>query len=285
MRKDIVTKNILKNLARDISRYILNIKIEDEITLLEKEFSRDEKREADIIFRSADDIIHIEVQNNNHPKMHHRMLRYYTDILENYDEFEIKQFLIYIGKEKLYMKDRIKRYNLDYFYTIIDMRDIPCDSFLKSDDPSAIVLAILCDFEGKRKEEVVLSILRKLKEISDEKEFDNYLLMIDILSENRDLKDEIKRSAKMLDIDIEKTFIYEEAMTKGMQKGIEKGIQKGLQEGLQKGLQEGIEKGKREEKIAIAKSLLELFDDEKIAEITRLDKSEIKKLRDNKTKR
>ena len=67
--KDIITKDILKQIARDLSKYILNIPIKDEIELIEKEFTRVEKRDADLLFKNGNAIIHIEIQNNNHPKM------------------------------------------------------------------------------------------------------------------------------------------------------------------------------------------------------------------------
>jgi hypothetical protein len=46
-QKDVISKEILKNIARDISKHIL----------------------------------HIEIQNDNHDQMHLRMHRYYSDIL------------------------------------------------------------------------------------------------------------------------------------------------------------------------------------------------------------
>lgn len=47
-----------------------------------------------------------------------------------------------------------------------------CESFLQSDDPSAVVLSILCDFEGKDKQMVVNSIIKKLLKLSkDEQNF------------------------------------------------------------------------------------------------------------------
>jgi hypothetical protein len=80
LKKDIVTKDIIKEIARDISTYMLDIKLSDEITLIDKEFTRVEKRDSDIVFiNGADKIVHIEIQNDHHTLMHLRMLRYYCD--------------------------------------------------------------------------------------------------------------------------------------------------------------------------------------------------------------
>jgi hypothetical protein len=67
LKKDIVTKDIIKEIARDISTYMLDIKLSDEITLIDKEFTRVEKRDSDIVFiNGADKIVHIEIQNDHH---------------------------------------------------------------------------------------------------------------------------------------------------------------------------------------------------------------------------
>jgi flagellar biosynthesis/type III secretory pathway protein FliH len=130
------------------------------------------------------------------------------------------------------MKNSIKMENLDYSYDIIDMRDIPCESFLYSDDPSALVLAMLCDFEGKDKQMVVNTILKRLKELNDEREFKNYLKMVNIYSTNRGLEKEVEKGMKMLTVDIEKTPLYKIGVQKGKEEGISIGLEKGIYQGV-----------------------------------------------------
>ncbi len=207
--KDIISKEILKNIARDISTHILHIDIKDDMEIIDKEFTRIESRDSDILYKNGDEVVHIEIQNNNHPQMHLRMHRYYSDILFLYEEYRVRQYMLYIGKEKCRMKSQIKRDKIDYSYDIIDIRDIPCESFLYSDDSSAIVLAMLCDFEGKDKQMVVNTILKRLRELNDEDEYRNYLRMVNIYSNNRDLEEEVKKGMKMLSVDIEKTPLYQ----------------------------------------------------------------------------
>jgi len=207
--KDIISKEILKNIAKDISRHILNIEIREDMELIDKEFTRIEKRDADLIFKNGNEIIHIEIQNNNHKQMHQRMLRYLSDILFEYENLEIKQYLLYIGEWQCNMQNSINKHGLDYSYAIIDMKNISCEELLQSDNPSAVVLSILCDFEEKDKQMVVNTILRRLKELSNEQEFRNYLKMVSVLSTNRNLKDEVIKGVDMLTVDIEKTPFYE----------------------------------------------------------------------------
>ena len=78
---------------------------------------------------------------------------------------------------------------------------------------------------------------------------------------------------------------FKQGIEKGMQKGLQEGLQKGIQEGLQKGIQEGLQKGLQEgekkAKIEIAKNLLDVLDNEMIAQKTGLTIEEIEKLRRN----
>jgi len=260
--KDITTKEILKNLAKELSIHILNLDIDEQIELIDKEFTRVEKRDADLLFKSGKKIIHIEIQNNYHSSMAERMLRYYSDILLDYREYDIYQFVIYIGQEDVKMRDSIVRDKISYSYNLIDMRDIPCQKFLESNNPSAISLSILCDFGDRDKQEVVNTIIKRLIEsCSDSIEFHKHLKIIEILSSNRDLEEKVKEGEKMLVVDIERMPSYQIGLEQGMEQGIEKGIEK------------GVEKGKKEAQIEIAKNLLDVLDNETISQKTGLRQS------------
>jgi predicted transposase/invertase (TIGR01784 family) len=68
-------------------------------------------------------------------------------------------------------------------------------------------------------------------------------------------------------------------MEKGIEKGMEKGMEKGIEKGMEKGMEKGIEKGAQAEKLKIAKSLLDILDDETIAFKIGLDAKSIEDLR------
>ena len=105
-------------------------------------------------------------------------------------------------------------------YKMITMRDLPCESFLYSDDPLALVLAMLCNFEGKDKQMVVNTILKRLKELNDERSYRDYLKMVNVYSTNRGLEKEVEKGVEMLTVDIEKTPFYQIGMKKGFKEGI-----------------------------------------------------------------
>ena len=94
-QKDIVAKEMIKEIGRDIALYMLGIDVNSEVELVDKEWTRVEKRESDIVFKYDNKIVHIEIQNNNHPKMELRMLRYFSDILFEYQDYDVSQYVIY----------------------------------------------------------------------------------------------------------------------------------------------------------------------------------------------
>jgi predicted transposase YdaD len=227
-QKDIVAKEIIKEIGRDIALYILGIEIKGEVELIDKEWTRVEKRESDIVFKYDKKIIHIEIQNDNHKKMELRMLRYLSDILFEYNDHEVSQYLIYIGRNRCSMPKIIERKRLSYSYDIIDVREISCEELLYHAHPSAVALSILCDFEGKNKQMIVNTILKRIKELTldDDREYQNYLEKVTILSTNRDLEKNVKEGAEMLTVDIEKIPFYQDGLKKGIQKGIENTLEK-----------------------------------------------------------
>ena len=124
MKKDTISKDILKTIIQDISLYILKLDVQ-KLELLDMEFERAESRRADIVAKINDEfLLHLEIQNDNDYTMQYRMLRYWVDISLLKMKLPIKQYVIYIGKEKLYMKNEINTLNLNYTYNIIDMREI-----------------------------------------------------------------------------------------------------------------------------------------------------------------
>ena len=139
------------------------------------------------------------------------MLRYYSDILFEYKDCSVEQYIIYIGKKRCNMKSQIQRDKISYNYDIIDMKDIACEDLLYHSHPSAVALSILCDFQDKDKQIVVNTILKRLKELTDgdELEYKNYLKKINVLSSNRDLEDEVEKGMNMLTVKLEDTPIYQ----------------------------------------------------------------------------
>ncbi len=120
--KDTVSKEILKRMAVDIARVLLNLKVE-RAEMVETDFQRIENRMADLVARMWDEtgefLLHMEIQNSNDPKMIWRMLRYRTELGYHYPKLPVRQYLLYIGQKRLAMADRLALEDLNYHYRII----------------------------------------------------------------------------------------------------------------------------------------------------------------------
>jgi predicted transposase/invertase (TIGR01784 family) len=238
MKKDITTKDTIKTITQDIAKYILELEVTD-IEFVDKELQRIEKREADIVahcrVNGIEAILHLEIQNDNDVTMHKRMLRYYSDITMRFDRLPIYQYVVYIGKPSLKMKESIVEQNLKFSYNIIDMHTIDCEKFLAMDSPDALVLAILCDFKQRDEKDIIAYIITRLREITkdDAHKLGKYMLILEELSTNRDLQNRVEEVERMLrDMKIEELPGYKIAPERGEERGMEKGISQGISQGV-----------------------------------------------------
>ena len=182
--KDIISRDTLKRLTTDLARHLLGVDGEA-IELLETQNQRVEDRRADLVARmratTGDEfLLHVEIANNNASDMPLRMLRYYTDIRLAGHAEPLRQFLLYIGADRLTMPNGVREpEGLDYRYGLVDMHQVNCAGLLAQDNPDALVLAVLCDFGDREPAQIVEYIVRRLKDLlgSDERRFREYMTM------------------------------------------------------------------------------------------------------------
>ena len=189
---------------------------------------RIESRRADLVARVQDAngksyILHIEIQNDNQKNMPLRMLRYYSDIALAYVDEKVVQHLLYIGKAPLAMPNQIRDHNLLYHYEILDMSKQNSEHFLNSNNPDAIVLAILCDPQEQEPNALVARIIKELRRLHGDKldKLRDSLKMLEVLAGNRNLQTVVKENAEMY-IDVEKLGIYQLVKERGEERGEQK---------------------------------------------------------------
>jgi hypothetical protein len=267
--KDVVSKEVIRHLAADMANYLLELAIDPvSLELIETEHQRVEDRRADLVARvrpragGAPYVLHIEIQNNNDGAMPWRMLRYLTDIRLRHPKETVHQHLIYIGRQRLTMPRSLEEADIVYRYHLLDMATVDCDALLLRDNPDALVLALLCDFGDRDPQSVVNGIFLRLRELcgDNSKRLREYIDMIEVLSENRDLQPYIREAENMLtQVDVTRLPSYELGMEKGMEKGMERGA--------------------KAARLAVARNLLTVLSDSQIAESTGLSVEEIARLR------
>ena len=228
--KDLISKQLIKRLLVDFGNQLFGLNIA-EAELLSSEQPRIEGKRADLVARVKNKqgenyILHVEIQNDNRANMPLRMLRYYTDLALAYVGEDIRQYLLYIGKAPLTMSDRISAYKWFYRYGMLDVRTLDCELFLKSNNPDAVVLAILCDPKGQEPRDLVVRIASELRRLHQSRlnELRESFMMLDILASNRDLQDLVKENSEMF-IEVEKLGLYQAAVEKGVEQGVEQGQQ------------------------------------------------------------
>jgi len=261
--KDIISRDTFKHLTNDLAKHLLGLEAEA-IELLETQNQRVEDRRADLVARmrgrdGEEFLLHVEIVNNNASDMPLRMLRYYTDIRLAGHKGTIRQFVIYIGPRALAMPDHIvEPERLDYRFDVVDMHRVDCSGLLIQDNPDALVLAVLCDFGEREPQQVVNYIVGRLKELigTDEKRFREYMIMLEVLSENRDLEQQVKEAERMLtQIDVERLPSYL------------LGLERGELLGEARGEARGETRGKAKTEAEIVRRLLLRMEPTQIAEI------------------
>ncbi len=175
--------------------------------------------------------------------MGYRELRYWVYLRQVY-KLPVKQYVVYIGKKPLKMKNTLMEDSTTHSYTIIDMRTVDCEKFLYADRPEEVIISILCDYKGRDVRMFIREILERIRELVKEETLQSkYIKQLEILSNLRDLQNYVGEEVdKMAFIfDLTKDYRFQQGREKGREEGMEQGREKGREEGMEKGLKEGIE--------------------------------------------
>ncbi|MBK8920477.1 MAG: hypothetical protein IPM81_03070 [Saprospirales bacterium] len=111
--------------------------------------------------------LHWEFQSTDED-MRGRNLLYYALFYQKY-ALPLKQIVVYLGNEHA----RRIRWNilelegLRLEFQVVNLRDIPKETFLYSTVPEELILSILCDFGSDRPEQIVRLICRTFKKLLD----------------------------------------------------------------------------------------------------------------------
>ncbi len=147
------------------------------------------------------------------------MLKYSALIYENFKEFP-KQLVLYVGDEKLKIKNNIKSKNLVYNYGVKDIREFDCSVLIESEDISDNLIALLCDI--KDIDRFFKRLNQKLEKFSPKKRED-YLVKVFYLLRlrpklNREFEEKTKESKMPFVIDLESDPLYRKGEIKGQLK-------------------------------------------------------------------
>lgn len=232
---DKVFKENIDAVIDNFIRKILKIEIVHSEKIVAK-LQRTREREADYLEKVIDKngeefILHIEYQTHNETNMVHRMLDYCSLLLRKY-KLPVEQYVIFLGYEKPTMLTKLSYRNIHFNYHLIDIKHIDYQTFIDSNVPEEILLAILGNFKKQSLKTVVEKIVNKLGQTVDlslesEKLFQQLL----VFGRLRNLQEKIQEIMNSVSkyIDIKEDFLYKQGLEEGVEKGVEQGIEQGVE--------------------------------------------------------
>ena len=169
---DKIFREVLKDIFPAVARKVLGIPA-GQYKPLPVDLQYTSEREADQVWEVTPDagapfVLHCEFQANNDKRMLSRMLLYYA-FLHYQRRQPIRQFVVYVGKDRPNMAHRLQEDSLSYHYGLVDLRSFPYQTFLESAHGQEVLLAILADYGGEPAELIAERILLKLGQVSGSK--------------------------------------------------------------------------------------------------------------------
>lgn len=197
------------------------------------------EREPDFvrIVRTKDQqefVLQIEFQSADQKDMIYRMAEYHALFLRKY-KYPVKQFVVYLGQSNPKMRSALQEEEIMKGFNLINLHALNHEQLLHSQIPEEIILAILSKYEAGKVEQVIDTIIHRLKEVSgNEIALQKYARQLAILSRLRNLEEVVTQKTKNMPItyDIKKDYLYKEGRKEGRKEGVEKEKQKMIKEML-----------------------------------------------------
>jgi hypothetical protein len=226
MKFDITLKALLQKAPRQLLQILVNSQPQEVLTV---EYPSVKDRRPDLVVRLTDKrLYHLELQTTNDTTMPHRMLEYFSLILNIYQQEPFQQVL-YVGKQTVKMSNRLTLNKLQFEYEIIDIRKIDCQPLLDSPNIEDNLLAILCHIEGKERE-VIQQILYRIAQVTtkERRDFWGQLLILTGLR-NIHIQQLVQQEGQKMPItvDMGATIWGKELFNRGKMDGIQEGERKG----------------------------------------------------------
>ena len=133
----------------------------------------------------------------------------------------VRQFVVYVGRDKLNMEHRLESDWLTYRYQLVDLRSVPYQTFLESSRGQEVLLAILADYGGEPAELIAERILLKLGQITESRlQLEQRVLQLVRLAVLRNVNTTVFNVAQKmaLNIDFKEDTFYQLGKEEGQEK-------------------------------------------------------------------
>ncbi len=245
----IIKENIDKSAFPIVNKLFSLDILETQLSEIDPLIQSTRERESDVLRKVTfeDDpkknyLLQIEFQSKNETDMNIRMGEYFMILLKKH-RLPVHQYVIYIGDEKMTMKNSFEYKNIKFRFDIIDIRDIDYEEFLEEDIPEFVILGILAKFDKGTERVVAKNILDRIITITETDirykgtlKQEKYLKQIDVMSGLRGLRGLqniiIETINNMpITLDITKDLRYQEGKQIGEARGEARGKEIGKKEG------------------------------------------------------
>jgi predicted transposase YdaD len=212
------------------------------------EFPEVRSSRADLLGETeTGEIVHIELQSSNDPKMALRMLQYFVDVLRTLGRYPL-QLLVYVGDAPANMETMLHGSRLDYSYRLVDIRELDGERLLQSERVDDNIVALLTRLSDRRRAvQVVLERIARLELGERRSALDRLLILAGLRKTLGNLVEEEAQKMPILN-DIRD----HEVLGREYRKGLEEGRQEGRAEGREEGREEG-----RQGELLIVRRLIE----------------------------
>ncbi len=234
-RFDWLFKENIKDFFFPLLTKQLNIKILDS-KILDPQIHKTllVKREVDFLCEiktpTGQELLHIEFQSKNEPKMLNRIGEYHGFLIKQYN-LPIRHVVIYLGAKKARMLTQLDTNKVYQGFDLIDLSIIDAHTLLSVKPSKLALIAPLCAMDENKKEVILKKTIGQLEELSSsDHEFRENLHHLFLLSGLRpQLTDLLSKIIDTMPItfDIVKHPLFQRGQVAGLEKGIEKGIKKG----------------------------------------------------------
>jgi len=198
-----------------------------------------ESRIADLFFRTGKRrLLHIEIQTWNAQNMAVRSGVYALLAAEKFDVDYVDQVVLYAGRGKMKMRDRLDIGAVKVRFRLINVDEISAAELLRSENPVDWVIAML----GRNGTKMLKTILRRILALPMERRL---LAQLMALSGLRGLSERLKMEFKAagVEIDIESNVLLREIRDAGYEKGLAEGEARGVKRGEKRGERRGRAEG------------------------------------------
>lgn len=225
---DKLIKESLSHLIKPFAKRV-GIDLQNErLEIVKDKLQQTVEREPDFLFivrhnePIKDYVTQFDFQAGNDMTMPERML-FYKCLIKYEHNLPVRQIVFYIGNDPLLMVNFLKDSNTYHQYELYDIRIFKASSFLESDIPQEVLLAILGDFEGVEPDVIMETILLRLQKlVKRKKDFQKFTFQLHVLSGLRNLHKIFQLKTKNMplqfDLDVENDPFYLEGVEIGMTK-------------------------------------------------------------------